>query len=87
MLISFAVTAKLICVFVFAYAKSQFSHDKAQIDMMNSYGLNLSITLYSDRGGSLVGSMFPACLYENVKQYFSNSMAEIETRFLTGFLL
>ena len=30
-LISFAVTAKLICVFVFAYAKSRFSHDKAQV--------------------------------------------------------
>ena len=30
-LISFAVTAKLICVFVFAYAKSQFSHDSAHI--------------------------------------------------------
>ena len=30
-LISFAVTAKLICVFVFAYAKIQFSHDAAQI--------------------------------------------------------
>ena len=30
-LISFAVTAKLICVFVFAYAKSRFSHDAAQI--------------------------------------------------------
>ena len=33
-LISFAVngvTAKLICVFVFAYAKSQFSHNEAQI--------------------------------------------------------
>ena len=29
MLISFAVTAKLICVFVFAYAKSRVSHDKA----------------------------------------------------------
>ena len=28
-LISFAVTAKLICVFVFAYAKCQFSHDAA----------------------------------------------------------
>ena len=28
-LISFAVTAKLICVFVFAYAKSRFSHDAA----------------------------------------------------------
>ena len=26
-LISFAVTAKLICVFVFAYAKCWFSHD------------------------------------------------------------
>ena len=30
-LISFAVTAKLICVFVFAYAKSQFSHDAAHL--------------------------------------------------------
>ena len=28
-LISFAVTAKLICVFVFAYAKIRFSHDEA----------------------------------------------------------
>ena len=28
-LISFTVTAKLICVFVFAYAKSRFSHDTA----------------------------------------------------------
>ena len=31
-LISFAVTAKLICVFVFAYAKSWFSHDAAHIN-------------------------------------------------------
>ena len=30
-LISFAVTAKLIFVFVFAYAKSRFSHDEALI--------------------------------------------------------
>ena len=30
-LISFAVTTKLICVFVFAYAKSRFSHNEAQI--------------------------------------------------------
>ena len=28
-LISFAVTAKLICVFVYAYAKSRFSHVEA----------------------------------------------------------
>ena len=30
-LISFAVTAKLICVFVFAYVKSRFSHEAALI--------------------------------------------------------
>ena len=30
-LISFAVTARLICVFVFAYAKIRFSHVAAQI--------------------------------------------------------
>ena len=32
-LISFAVTAKLICVFVFAYAKRWFSHDAAHFQM------------------------------------------------------
>ena len=31
MLISFAVTAKLICVFVFAFADCWFSHEVAQI--------------------------------------------------------
>ena len=30
-LISFAVTAKLICVFVFTYAKSRFSYDAAHL--------------------------------------------------------
>ena len=35
-LISFAVTAKLICIFVFAYEKSRFSHDAAQIAMFKS---------------------------------------------------
>ena len=30
-LISFEVTAKLTCVFVFAYAKSRFSHDAAHL--------------------------------------------------------
>ena len=30
-LISFAVTAKLICVFVFAYTKIRFSHDATHI--------------------------------------------------------
>ena len=35
-LISFAVTAKLICVFVFAYAKSRFSHNEAQLIVRSS---------------------------------------------------
>ena len=30
-MISFAVTTKLICVFVFAYTKSRFSHNEAHI--------------------------------------------------------
>ena len=30
-MISFAVTAKLICIFVFAYSKRWFSYDAAQI--------------------------------------------------------
>ena len=33
-LISFAVTVKLICVFVFAYTKSRFSHDAAHINFV-----------------------------------------------------
>ena len=36
-LISFAVTAKLICVFVFAYAKSGFSHNEAQLPTARSF--------------------------------------------------
>ena len=33
-LISFVDTAKLICVFVFAYAKSQFSHNEAHMSLV-----------------------------------------------------
>ena len=38
-LISFAVTAKLICVLVFAYAKSRFSHDEAHIVKLGFTGV------------------------------------------------
>ena len=40
-LISFAVTAKLICVFVFAYVKSRFSHNVAHIprDITHSFSV------------------------------------------------
>ena len=47
MLISFVVTAKLICVFVFAYAKSQFSHDAAHISFILGSGVILSFLLCS----------------------------------------
>ena len=40
-LISFAVTAKLICVYVFAYAKIGFSHDAAQFWVYCRTGHNL----------------------------------------------
>ena len=36
-LISFAVTAKLICVFVFTYAKRWFSHDAAHLFLILVY--------------------------------------------------
>ena len=36
-LISFAVTAKLICVFVFAYAECWFSHAAAQLVFLPLY--------------------------------------------------
>ena len=40
-LTSFAITAKLICVFVFAYAKSRFSHDEAPIILLLASHLGL----------------------------------------------
>ena len=36
-LISFAVTVKLICVFVFAYAKIQFSHNEAHMKIIKPH--------------------------------------------------
>ena len=38
-LISFAVTAKLICVFVFAYAKCWFPHDAAHNKIWNKISM------------------------------------------------
>ena len=42
-LIRFAVTAKLICVFVFAYAKSWFSHDAAHLVSVSSTSYDTDI--------------------------------------------
>ena len=49
-LISFAVTAKLICVFVFAYAKSRFSHDAAHFKLdliLNLAHVSLLVLFFS----------------------------------------
>ena len=42
-LISFAVTAKLICVIVFTYAKSRFSHGAAQMILGCSFFSDVQI--------------------------------------------
>ena len=55
-LISFAVSAKLICVFVFAYAKIRFSHNEAQITSSMLWGgraVHMSVG-----GGGGVSCMF-----------------------------
>ena len=39
-LISFAVTAKLICVFVFAYADCWFSHEVAHLFIHNTSAID-----------------------------------------------
>ena len=44
-MISFAVTTKLIIVFVFAYAKYWFSHDAAHIIVPKYFGKNNSVIL------------------------------------------
>ena len=47
-LISFAVTTKLVCVFVFVYAKSQFSHNEVHIITERLFGQHLEfMTVYS----------------------------------------
>ena len=48
-LISFAVTAKLICVFVFAYAKSRFSHDAAHIVILWFKGVCIIFFLFCSK--------------------------------------
>ena len=62
-LISFAVTAKLICVFVFAYAKIRFSHDEAQ------FISNKVISPYSAKKVKKADNKI-TCMSANVKKNF-----------------
>ena len=53
-LISLAVTAKLICVFVFAYAKSEFSHDEARIFSLVSIFQVIRLWQVSEAGQEVI---------------------------------
>ena len=55
-LISFAVTGKLICVFVFAYAKRWFSHDAAQLIHGIPYPM-IVLTVIQSTSSSLLSTM------------------------------
>ena len=55
-LISFAVTAKLICVFVFAYAKRWFSHDAAQMFFQRNKSSNFFTILLPSKSNFLMAS-------------------------------
>ena len=44
-LISFAVTSKLVCVFVFAYLKIRFSHDAAHF-AFNQFHVNATSQIF-----------------------------------------
>ena len=46
-LISFAVTAKLICVFVFAYTKRRFSHKETQIIVVEKVSEIIDLILHN----------------------------------------
>ena len=67
-LISFAVTAKLICVFVFAYAKSRFSHDAAQFITAIRPGLEVIKPLYYTFKASLI--LFIVVFEDDKSGYF-----------------
>ena len=45
-LICFAVTAKLICVFVFAYAKCWFSHDAAHFSFTHFHVCKAAVCIF-----------------------------------------
>ena len=60
-LISCTVTAQLICTFVFAYAKSRFSHDAAQMKGTQ----NLKKLLHFPK--------FVSCNFLKIKQYYTGA--------------
>ena len=60
MLISFAVTAKLICVIFFAYAKVLFSHDKTinWTDLSRKINVNFCVFHYQLQAKEIAVGIF-----------------------------
>ena len=77
-MISFTVTAKLICIFVFAYAKSQFSHDAAQMTNNADADVSGSSMVVGANLSEILGKMWNL---KRIKHF------EIETGFHTGRIL
>ena len=68
-LISFAVTAKLICIFVFAYGKIRFSHDAAQMDHVQ---IRESTVFHSSPLSLLYFNKFIQVIANDKTNYFTN---------------
>ena len=81
MLISFAVNVKLICAFVFVYAKSRFSHDAAHLCLavalhlisekscigIISYRNYRKITIWEPRHGHVISKAVYNNFYEGAE--------------------
>ena len=60
-LISFTITAKLICVFVFACAKSRFSHNDAHLSRVLVHNLHSGANLHREQFYTRVQICTPLC--------------------------
>ena len=79
MLISFAVIANLICVFVFAYAKRWFSHDAAQFNFSDNDNPDMSPGVdYIGKLSSIVVKENKACISIDHEKNYSKSVQAIK---------
>ena len=72
---SFAVTAKLICTFVFAYADCWFSQEAAEIDMLTIYFFHL-VQWKEGRKCQILLVVFCETEYKCIKIYCTMTMAQ-----------
>ena len=81
-LISYMVTAQLICAFVFAYAKSRFSHEAAQLSLISLTFINsLNVLIfYTDNTHSLFRLAFQTLFI--LYQYKQCSKKRTDTQIL-----